>query len=170
MADANQWIPVANSAIVGMSTILAIVVTQFWTSRRDQRAKQLEAMAQRQNQRDDFQRKTLLQLQLAVQGFARAAGTAHHHDNMHFKKTGTWSTMLPDDMDKNYSNSSMSMIKFSNRVLDKAIRERIDLTRGLSVSMLLADSKAEADDKSRLFTEQLNQLNDALGQLIREIL
>ncbi len=170
MADANVWVPVASSAIVAVSAIAGSVVTQIWTSRRDERGKALEAAAERRNQRHDFQRKTLLQLQVAVQRFARAAGAAEHHNKMQFRKTGAWSTILPEDMNENYYTSSMNMIRLSNRVLDKTIRERIDLTRGLTVSILLAGSQSEADDKSRLFAEQLNQLNDALGQLLREFL
>ena len=73
-------------------------------------------------------------------------------------------------MNENYSLTYMIMLRLANRVLDKTIRERIERTQALSTSILCARSKADAEEKSRLFAEQLDQLNGALGELLRQFL
>ena len=141
MPDMSQWVPVASSATVGVFTVAGIAITQYWTSWRDHRLKALEVELQRANQRDDFQRKTLLQLQVAMRRYARTVGKAHHHDVMEHRKTGKWGSLLGDDLNHSLSDTLSPVMWLKERVHDDKLRMLIKHMTDTSSNVLMARSK-----------------------------
>src|SRR4051812_46233209 len=94
MAIDKEWIPVFQSAVVALSTIGGVVVAQVWTSRRDRQAKALEIEHQRANQRNDFQRKTLLRLQVAIRQYALDLGAIYEDFHADYIRTGRWGVAI----------------------------------------------------------------------------
>ena len=170
MSDVKDWLPLVNSAVVGLVAVLGIVITQVWTSRRERHAKTLEIEDRRIAERNDFQRKTLLQLQVALRRFARSVGAAHHYTKMEYKKTTNWGVLLPDEMDKASYDALSRVQLLSQRVLDEGLRGMIGQLVNLASGILLARSNDAAESASLDFAEMLSQANDRLGALLRKVL
>jgi hypothetical protein len=170
MSDMKDWLPLVNSAVVGLVTLFGIVVTQAWTSRRERHAKTLEIEDRRHYERNDFQRKTLLRLQVALRQYARAVGSALHHIRMEHRRTGTWGRLLSDEMDQAIYDTLASVQLLSNRVNDDELREIIDGVNSSAIDALTAKSATEAEPHSRQFSEGLKQANDRLGETLRKLL
>jgi hypothetical protein len=170
MPVTNEWVPVVNAAVVGLLAILGIVVSQIWTSRRDRNAKLLEIEDRRQNQRMDFQRKTLLRLQVALRKFARAEGVAWHHTEMEHRKTGNWGVRLPDEMNQDTYDTLSRVLLLSNRVIDDELRGLIDRLTHSAFESMMTRTKDAAEPHWDRFHEELDEANDRLGKLLRELL
>jgi hypothetical protein len=170
MANTTEWIPVANSAIVGLSTILGIVVTQMWTAQRDRRTKDLEIAAQRQNQRNDFQRKTLLALQVSIQKYARAIGAANLSDIAAARQTGTWGHLLGEKLNQATFNTGIRLNQLTDRVLDEELRTMISRLKDLDYDALFAPSQAASEAAMSKWVKHLQQVNDRLGEILRQVL
>ena len=166
----NQWIPVVSSAIVGIFTILGIGVTQIFTVRRDRQLRILEVETQRINQRKDFQRKTLLDLQRAIQRYARAVGAAHHHDVMTARRIGTWGYLLSEELNQATFNTNVQLSVLATRVLDPELRSLISQFQTMATSILISTSESASEIAMRAWVQHSQDVNDRLGHILRNLL
>lgn len=66
----TAWAPVLASLITGSLTILAVVLVQAWTTRREREARERDAIQKENHRWDEFKLKTLVELQDTLGLFA----------------------------------------------------------------------------------------------------
>lgn len=66
----SAWAPVVSAGIVGLTSVFGLWLVQWKTSQREYAAKEREAKEKRANRWDDFQMKTLMDLQDAIKRMA----------------------------------------------------------------------------------------------------
>lgn len=120
---------------------------------------------------DDLQRKTLLDLQDAIANFSRVVGRAHHHDEMEFKKSGTWGTsLLAADLDEEFLASQVRLTSTREGVRDDELRTRVNRFYNLGVLVTMARKREDAMTRLDQWMEALTELNDRLGTVLRTYL
>jgi hypothetical protein len=117
-----------------MSTLIPIIVggvltlvggagTEWLRDRRSASSAREDRREARQEQRDDLQRNTMVDLQDAIQRYVRAVGAIVHFDEMTKRKHGT-QTLAPDEMDGELHASQVLTLKLATRVRDDELRAR----------------------------------------------
>ena len=119
MAIDKEWIPVYQLAVASTVGTVAGVSPQIFMAWRDRRAKSLEIEHQRPNQRNDFQRKTLLRLQVALRRYAVAVGDAVHQIVVAYRETGALRPHVKGDADTALMDTFGRVNILIKRVLDE---------------------------------------------------
>lgn len=70
----SAWAPVVSAGVVGLTSLIGIWFVQWKTSQREHEAKEKEAKEKRANRWDDFQMRTLLDLQDALKQLTTLPG------------------------------------------------------------------------------------------------
>lgn len=173
MADLGPLIVTAATGIVGAGLGLAGGVAVERMRSNDARLARNEA---RQQERDDFQRQTLIAFQEALGRYVRANGRAWHHDEMAFLRTGKWmATELPSDVDHEFLQSGREARQLIERVRDDELRRRFNefhsAVSGLSVKRLRpATTDKEMYDAATAQQLQVMELQGALESRLGEVL
>jgi hypothetical protein len=159
MSDATtgQLIVAGTALLSGALGLIGGLAIEHLRTQRD-RAGRVE---QRQDQRDDFQRQTLLELQEAVARFGRAVGRANHRDWMIYKETGTWGqALLPGELDEEFLAAQVQLGLLRERVRDDQLRTLVTGFSNRGVLATMATSKETATQRMDDWIESLTNLQD----------
>src|SRR5260370_30539930 len=166
----STWFPVV-TLVTGY--IMKVVSDRLEHSRILQRERENRKEMRRiqlAERRADFQRQTLLDLQEALQDFARAAGAAHHSDLMALKKTGTWGQeLLPKETDDNLLTANRRCLTLGVRVRDESARNLVESFRTHTNSISLKSNKKEAQDELTMSAQILETLQKRIGELLHKL-
>jgi hypothetical protein len=153
---------------------LIAAVTEYL---RDQRARTREREARAEarklqlfERRSDFQRETLLTLQEAVLQLARAAGRAHHLDEMEFRKTGKWGgNLYPEDLDNAAHDASVKTLMYMMRVRDDDVRELMKKFREHANQVGICRSREQSTQAIQEAIAVSEPLHERIGLILRKL-
>jgi hypothetical protein len=162
------WLPL-------VTLLLGYAGSLLTESRRDARLAQREEKARADTRalagadwRDEFQRKTLLELQEALLVVARTSAEMHTEDLRGFKATGKWGGGLhSEELDQRgqASNGILSTIKV--RVLDDQLRATVDeFHKAATRTAVLARSREEGVAAMGVMTNSMASANERIGELL----
>jgi len=125
----------------------------------------------RQQERDDFQRTTLLELQEILGQYVRAVGKVRVPDERARAATGQWhGTQLPADVSSKAFESGRRARQLVLRVRDDILRERFDAFHKAAISVELLDPTGDPEMQMVSLRERLRELEDRLGVNVRKYL
>lgn len=170
MPTSPNWFPVF-TLLLGY---LAAAITEYFRDRRtrtrereDRREQRVEAIRQ---QKSEFQRATLLELQGVVARLGRMTGGSHHHDVMAFRRSGVWQrTNIPEEFNEGQRQAIMDMVVLSPRVANGKIRELANDFKNTSALVLHCVSEAEAKSLMDSAMLKFEALHEHIGHELREI-
>jgi hypothetical protein len=166
-ATTGQLIGAGTAILSGALGLLGGVLIEHLRTRGD-RAARTEA---RQDERDDFQRQTLLELQEAIARYGRLVGQLHHHDTMAFKQTGDWAkTRLGADLDEDFRSAQVQLRLLAERVRDDELRPLVYGFSNRGVLVGMATSQGQATERMDDWMASMIKLQDRLGSVLRSFL
>ena len=150
MPDVNHpWIPVIAAAIGGALAILGVVVTQWWTAKREHEAREHERKERRERQLADFQIKTLLDIQDATKKLLRTTGSIISANRRGSYEKGAWGcAQIYSGSGKKHRDLTAEIISDVARVEDESIRNLYMAVINYSIKMASARSEEEAEKAS----------------------
>jgi len=165
------WLATTLSVIAGgaLTMISAWIADRRLTER--ERERRLEERRERRAiRRDDFQRETLLALQVASQKLLRTTGRMHHLDVVAFRKTGKWQRQqFPDDLsDDNLRHMTETML-LASRARDDEVRTLSERLRDRTAVVGMSRDENEADSRMMAAADIQGALIARIGQLVREM-
>ena len=124
----------------------------------------------RRKEQDDFQRETLLRLQIAVRRFVLATGKVNSYYRMRHRETGASPDHPPDDAGDAFIKERGRVDMLSQRVLD-------DTTHDLNAELVnagrlavMAKTREESDEVMAQFSELITRVNQHIGGQLRDLL
>lgn len=168
MADLGPSLITGAAVIAGGA--LAVgggVVTQLLQGRASAQAR-LDAS---RDQRNEFQRQTILELQDAIYRMARAAGKAHHADTMAHKSGAAWgTTLLGQEIDQELLNAMVRLKLIAQRIKDDALRKLAIEFATQAIQVSGEPTKAAAEARLKAATEIQQKALDRSGEALRPLL
>lgn len=120
--------------------------------------------------RNDFQRETLLALQLASQKLIRNTSASLHQDILAHRTSGQWQRQqLPDDLSDEHLRWTTETMLLASRVRDDEVRSLADQLRDQAARIGLSSSELEAERRLGEAAIVHAALIARIGLLIREI-
>ena len=119
---------------------------------RDGRVRAREESARRaarQEQRDDFQRTTLIELQDSLQNYVRGIGAAVHFDEMSQRQHGR-QTQLPHELSDQIHQAQVLTSKLATRVDDGEIRSLVSECISKGTDAVLPGLGRQSNDASEM--------------------
>jgi hypothetical protein len=167
----QDWLATTISVIAGgVLTMLAAWLGDRRLTERDREHRREERQERRINQRNDFQRETLLALQVASQNLARNVGASLHQDIIAHRNTGKWQRQqLPDNLSDDNLKMTTETMLLASRVHDEDVRALADQLRTQTVSVIHSESESEAERCMATAVETQSALIERIGKLIREL-
>jgi hypothetical protein len=163
-AITGQLIVAGTALLSGSLGLAGGIVIEHLRTRRDQAARR-EA---RQDQRDDFQRQTLLEVQEAIAQFVEAVGRIHRSDGAAHTATGTWSrTRFTTDSNDEFLARLVRLQLANERVRDDELRRLVTGFQNRGVIVTTAASQEEATQRMDDWIERLGEVQDRLGMVLR---
>jgi hypothetical protein len=119
---------------------------------------------------NDFQRQTLLDLQVASQRLLRMMGAIRHEDVMRSRSGGAYggrsvTTQLSDGL----FEANVDTMLLASRVQDQEVRTLSERLRDLAARVCVAASESDSDDAMQSAAIIQQRLIERTGELIREI-
>lgn len=159
--------PIIPIVVGGVLTLVGGAGTEWLRDRRAASAAREDRRDARQEQRDDLQRETMIDLQDAVQRYVRAVGAIVHFDEMTKRSQGP-QTLVPDEMDDELHASQVLALKLATRVRDDELRAWVKEMIGEGTSAVLPHSGQPRDHKHVMGV--LSELvQERLGEYIRSL-
>ncbi|HSW94972.1 MAG TPA: hypothetical protein VLI88_02310 [Patescibacteria group bacterium] len=165
------WLPL-------LTLILGYVGSLLTESRRDARLAQREEKARTDaralasaDRRDEFQRKTLLELQEALMVVARITAEMHSEDRRGFKATGQWTGGLHSEgLDQRGQAANGVLSTIAVRVLDDRLRATVDeFHKAATHAAVIARTREEAVEAMSVMTNSMVRANERIGELLRSL-
>lgn len=120
--------------------------------------------------RSDFQRETLLALQVAAQKLIRNTGASLHQDVMAHRKGADWQRQkLPDGLSDDHLHWTTETMLLSSRIRDDQVRTLADQLRSQANRVGFSGSEAEAERRMLEASDVHAALIERIGLLVREI-
>ncbi len=160
----NDLVPIlAGGAltVVGGAGAEALRDRRAWSRAKRDRA------ATREERREDFQREAMIELQDALQRYARAIGAVTHFDEMTQRKHGQ-QFQVPDEMSDDIYAAQVLTQKLASRIVDEEIRTWVEgvITEG---SAAVWPNAEEPFAHRMAMGDFTNKAHQKLGALIREL-
>ena len=170
LAGSSAWFPVA-TLLIGFATgSLADWLKDRRSERRETTARKNEREQARLTRIHEFQRVTLLELQQVIADLARAAGKAHHHDTMDYRRSGVWGrSLFPDGDSERFREMQVKAAILAARVIDPTIREYVGQLKDACADGTMADSEATAGRAMVRMSKSLDEANQRIGEALRVI-
>jgi hypothetical protein len=121
--------------------------------------------------RDSYQVETLIELQLALQRFARATAASHYEDTAHHRRTReAWgSQLLGEHWSRMLLESSTMVGLLCARVADDETRQVAQLAHAAISAVTNATSEADAEDRMAEAIGAVEGAHDRIGRLLRTL-
>lgn len=164
-----SWLSTILGVIAGGAlTMLSAWVADNRLSERERERRREERHERLEARRKDFQRDTLLALQVATQKLMRVAGAMHHQDVMAFRKTGVWQKQsLGEELSNEHLRQTTETMLLASRVLDGETREFANEFRKLASTVSICASEDEAENRLKAAADMQGILIERIGQLVR---
>lgn len=132
--------------------------------RREERFERLEA------RRNDFQRDTLLALQVASQKLMRVAGAMHQRDLLAFRDTGVWqSQQFGEELSNEHLLQGTETMLLASRIADSEARGLANKFREQATIVSYCANENEAENRLMAAADMQALLIERIGQLVREM-
>jgi hypothetical protein len=142
-------------------------LTELWKSKRDSAIKAIERREARLLRRNEFQRATFLDLQEALTELSESTGMTY--GNRSFQLVNQDSTLLPHSLLEAYRKANTQVSVLSARVRDDSIRNRVMKLQLKFNEVVRFLTKEEAEKSLADGLQLLFELNDRIGQVLREL-
>lgn len=165
------WLATTMSVIAGgLLTMLAAWLADQRLTERDRERRRDERRERLADRRNDFQRETLLALQVASQKLLRTTGRMHHLDVVAFRTTGQWQRQqFPDDLSDDHLRQTTETMLLASRVRDDETRALADRLTDLAAVVGLSSNEGEAENRMMAAGDAQRALLQRTGQLVREM-
>jgi hypothetical protein len=168
--SSEAWFPVitliAGAILKGIFDLLA----EKRAERRELRIRRQERQDVLRLKRGEFQHSTLLEFQEVLSRLVRFIGRAHHVDEMHFRETGKWKgALLPEDVDQGIATEQALFARLRVRIRDDETRKMASALSDIMIAALFSRDKDEARAKMMAITDQLIELTERVGGLLRKL-
>lgn len=165
------WLATTLSVIAGgaLTMLSGWIADQRLTDRERERRREerRERLAIRRN---DFQRETLLTLQVASQKLLRTTGRMHHLDVVAFRTTGQWQRQqFPDDLSDDHLRYMTEAMLLASRVRDDEARSLAEQLRDRAAVVGMSREEGEAESRMVAAADIQGALIDRIGHLVREM-
>jgi hypothetical protein len=137
--------------LLAIASYAAAVITELIRGhqnlKRDREARREMRQAECEAARDSFERDTLIQLQDTMGSLMRNFAKVVHANELEYRNSGTWGRrMLPEDVGGEMSGAlARDFHRFSVRVLDDSLRERIKEWSAIGAQSTIGAMRDEAD-------------------------
>jgi hypothetical protein len=164
-----------------VATILAVVaggvisMASGWLAdrrinKRDRERRREERRERMVMRRNDFQRETLLSLQVAAQNLLRTTGASLHQDTLAYRTTGRWQKQqLPELLSDQHLKFVTETMLLASRIRDERVRELADQLRAKTVQALISSDEATANNRLEVASQAQTDLILRIGELVREL-
>ena len=166
-----SWLTTAMSIITGgILTMVAGWLSDQRLTQRDRERRRDERKDRLIAERENFQRDTLLELQVASQKLLRNAGAALHQDRLAYKASGRWQQQqLPEGLSDDQHRLNTDTLLLSSRVRDDEVRNLTQQLRSQTVSVGHSSTETEALRCMTMAADVQRVLIERIGQIIREL-
>lgn len=165
------WLATTMSVIAGgVLTMLAAWLGDRRLTERDRERRREERHERLVTRRNDFQRETLLALQVASQGLLRNAGASLHQDIVAHRTTGTWQRQqLPDELSNDHLRLNTEAMLLASRVRDDEVRTLADRLRTQTAVVSFSSSENEAESRMMAAADTQRTLIQQIGEIVRRL-
>lgn len=165
------WIATTVSVIAGgVLTMFAAWLADRRLSERDRERRREERRERLVTRRNDYQRETMLALQVASQKLLRNTGASLHQDIVAHRTTGKWQKQqLPDDLSNDHLHLTTETMLISSRVRDEEVRTLADRLRDQTSVIGSSCDESEAQGRMLIAADTQQALIRRIGQLVREL-
>lgn len=163
------WLATTVSVIAGgVLTMLAAWLGDLRVTERDRERRREERLERLVTRRNDFQRETLLALQVASQKLVRNAAASLHQDIVAHRNGGKWQRQqLPDELSEGQLRLVTETMLLASRVRDDEIRALADQLRSEATAVGSSASEREAESRMTTAGETQSTLNRRIGEIVR---
>ncbi|BBK43028.1 hypothetical protein STVA_30480 [Allostella vacuolata] len=167
----TSWLANALSVIVGgVLTMLAAWLGDRRISKRDRERRREERHERLVMRRNDFQRETLLALQVASQRLLRNTGASLHQDVLAHRATGRWQRQqLPGNLSDENLSLITETILLASRVRDDEVRVLADRLRSQTVDVGFSSDEHEAQGRMLAASNTQQAIVQRIGRILREL-
>ena len=160
----GQLIVAVTAVVSGALGLVGGLLIEHLRTLRD-RAGRIE---QRQDQKDEFQRQTLLEIQEAVARYGRLVGRVNYHDSIAFKETGTWmGTQVGHELSEDLLAARVRLQLLQERARDDELTKLVTVFSNRGSFVTIASSKEEATLRMDDLIESLTKVQERLGTVLR---
>lgn len=166
-----SWLTTTLSVLAGgLLTMLSAWLADGRLRERDRERRRDERQERFAIRRDDFQRETLLALQVASQELLRNTGAALLQDIAAHRKTGEWQRQaLVGDLSDDALRLNTQTMLLGSRILDNEVREMADKLRTQAVHVSHSQNEIEAQQSMTDASNTQQALVRRIGKLLREL-
>jgi hypothetical protein len=166
----SNWFPILTLLLGYATKSLSDWLEYRRNTRREREAREAVRRDKLFEQRTDFQRQTLLDLQEACMQLARSVGAIHHQDEMAFRSTKKWcKQLLSDDLDEGNRLAQARTGMLGARVRDETIRELIDKFKTYSAEAIDSPTPNDSERAVISMTVVFAELNQRIGEVLRKL-
>lgn len=152
----------------GVLTMVAAWLADRRMTERDRERRRDERQERLLTRRNDFQRETLLALQLASQGLVRTTGAALHQDIVAHRTGSEWQRQqLPDGLSDDHLRLTTETMLLASRVRDDEVRAMADRLRNQATTVAHSSNEGEAEARMMAAGETQDALIIRIGEIVR---
>lgn len=165
------WLTTIMSVVAGgVLTMFAAWLGDRRITQRDRERRREERRERLKTRRDDFQRDTLLALQVSSQKLLRNAGASLHQDVVAHRATGIWQRQqLPGTLADDQLQLSTEIMLLASRIRDDHVRTLAGQLRTTADSVGASSDETEAEHRMMAAATTQQALIDRIGTLVREM-
>ena len=166
-----DWLATTLSVIAGGAlTMVTSWLADRRLSERDRERRREDRRERLVDRANDFQRETLLALQVASQKLLRNTGASLHQDIMAYRTTGIWQKQqLPEGLSDDHLRLTTEVMLLASRIRDDRARALTECLRKLAAEVGLSSAEHEAQRRMQAAAEVQNSLLEKVGELVREL-
>lgn len=166
-----DWIATTVGVIAGGSlTMLSNWIADKRLSDRERESRREERRDRLAVRRNDFQRETLLALQVASQKLLRTTGAMLHQDDMAFRQTGKWQRQkFTNDLSDEHHRWITETMLLASRIRDAETRTFADQLRSYTAVVCASPDRDTAESRMRAAADTQQALLERTGQLVRAL-
>lgn len=165
------WVATTIGVMAGGSlTMMSNWIADKRLSERERESRREERRARLEARRNEFQRETLLALQVASQKLLRTTGAMLHQDVMAFRQTGHWQRQqFADDLSNEHLRQLTETMLLASRIRDDEARELANRLRSYVAVVCSAADRDTAETRMSKAGDTQQSLLERTGQLIRAL-
>lgn len=166
-----SWVATTLAVIAGgVLTMLSAWLADRRLSNRDRERRREERHERLVTRRNDFQRETLLALQVASQKLLRSTGSALYYDTIANRGREEWKRqLLPEGLSDEILKQNTETMLLSSRIRDADIRSLADGLRSDAARVLVARDESEAESIMMTAGSTQQALIQRIGQILRDL-
>lgn len=166
-----DWLATTLSVIAGgVLTMMTSWLADRRLSERDRERRREERRERFADRSNDFQRETLLALQVASQKLLRNTGASFHQDVVAYRASGIWQKQqLPEGLSDDHLRLMTETMLLASRVRDDQVRALAERLRKLVAEVGTSSDEQEAQRRMMAAAEVQSSLLEKVGELVREL-